>query len=280
MRVLKSINNNVISALDEEQNEVILFGTGIGFRARRGDLVDEKKIQKAFFSEKKSGNSLSIRDIPVDILEITKDILNYGTDHFQLQFQNNVFFSLCDHLRFAIERLEEGIDLDNPFIYEIKSYYANEYKTALRGKKMIEEKIGLVISENEVCYIALHLIESNKNLSETVVENIKLIDDIMCMIETALDISEDDRGTFPYGRLLMHVKLFVCRYLQNEEIVLGEDSEMNEMLSKGFIEETRIIKTISEFLRENYGRAISQSECNYLIMHIVNTKAARRGNNM
>ena len=33
---------------DRKKGEVIIIGTGIGFRAKKGDQVDESKIQKMF----------------------------------------------------------------------------------------------------------------------------------------------------------------------------------------------------------------------------------------
>ena len=48
MEIQKVINNNVISAFDENGQEVVVMGTGIGFKAHPGDPVNEEKIQKIF----------------------------------------------------------------------------------------------------------------------------------------------------------------------------------------------------------------------------------------
>ena len=47
MKVLKSINNNVVSCLDENGQEVIAMGRGLGFSLRSGDELDEAKGGKA-----------------------------------------------------------------------------------------------------------------------------------------------------------------------------------------------------------------------------------------
>ena len=36
--------------MTEKKGEVIIIGTGIGFRAKKGDQVDESKIQKMFIT--------------------------------------------------------------------------------------------------------------------------------------------------------------------------------------------------------------------------------------
>ena len=48
MKVLKSINNNVVSCLDENGQEVIAMGRGLGFSLRSGDELDAAKVEKLF----------------------------------------------------------------------------------------------------------------------------------------------------------------------------------------------------------------------------------------
>ena len=43
------INNNVVSARNERNQERILTGRGIGFRAKPGDEVDASRVEKEFF---------------------------------------------------------------------------------------------------------------------------------------------------------------------------------------------------------------------------------------
>ena len=45
------INNNVVSAMNERHQERILVGKGIGFRARKGDLVDKTTVKGLAFQE-------------------------------------------------------------------------------------------------------------------------------------------------------------------------------------------------------------------------------------
>ena len=48
MVIQKVINNNVISAYDVNQQEIVIMGKGIGFKAHTGELIDESKIEKVF----------------------------------------------------------------------------------------------------------------------------------------------------------------------------------------------------------------------------------------
>lgn len=51
MKIYKVINNNVLSAFDEKNQEVVLMGRGIGFKAKTGDIVDESRVEKVFYIE-------------------------------------------------------------------------------------------------------------------------------------------------------------------------------------------------------------------------------------
>ena len=51
MKIDKVMNNNVVSSIDEDGQEIIVVGTGIGFQGKEGKAVDEKKIQKIRRSE-------------------------------------------------------------------------------------------------------------------------------------------------------------------------------------------------------------------------------------
>lgn len=44
----KRLNNNVIIAQDENGNEKILMGCGLGFKLQEKDIIDESKIEKVF----------------------------------------------------------------------------------------------------------------------------------------------------------------------------------------------------------------------------------------
>ena len=51
MKILKVINNNVVSALDESGEEIVVMGKGVGFEKKPGTPVDEGRIEKRFFLE-------------------------------------------------------------------------------------------------------------------------------------------------------------------------------------------------------------------------------------
>lgn len=48
-RFVLALNNNVALAKDEQDNEVILLGNGIGFNKREGEVIKAEDINKIFY---------------------------------------------------------------------------------------------------------------------------------------------------------------------------------------------------------------------------------------
>ena len=46
MIIHKIINNNIVSSLDENHNEIILMGRGIAYQKSRGEVVLDEMIEK------------------------------------------------------------------------------------------------------------------------------------------------------------------------------------------------------------------------------------------
>ena len=60
MKIIKVINNNVVSALDKDAEEVVIMGKGIGFHAKPGQIVNEEQIEKTFrLEDKKSAGQFA-----------------------------------------------------------------------------------------------------------------------------------------------------------------------------------------------------------------------------
>lgn len=73
MKIDKVMNNNVVSSIDEDGQEIIVVGTGIGFQGKEGKVVDEKKmfdsLKKMFEKNAKTISLKAVEDgrtIPMD----------------------------------------------------------------------------------------------------------------------------------------------------------------------------------------------------------------------
>ena len=78
MKIKQVLNNNVVIAT-ERNKEFIVIGAGLEFKAKKGDKIEENKIQKIFTPrEYESCLTELIHEIPAIYLEITEAIVEYG----------------------------------------------------------------------------------------------------------------------------------------------------------------------------------------------------------
>ena len=54
MVIEKVINNNVVSSWDDEGNELIIMGRGIGFQKKPGGFIRDGEIEKVFRLESRN----------------------------------------------------------------------------------------------------------------------------------------------------------------------------------------------------------------------------------
>ncbi|WP_278952422.1 CAT RNA binding domain-containing protein [Lactobacillus apis] len=110
MQVIKRINNNVAVCLDQNHDELVAFGKGIGYPKTPYELTDLSKIKLTFYRID-SRNFKLIKEIPENVLELSADIIQQAQTILSQDLNQNILFSLADHINFAIERSKKGYEL-------------------------------------------------------------------------------------------------------------------------------------------------------------------------
>lgn len=101
MKIDKVMNNNVVSSIDEDGQEIIVVGTGIGFQGKEGKVVDEKKIQKIFrLEDPKMIRKLKeiLQDLPMEQFEISTAIIEHAKQSLGTELNENIYVTLTDHI--------------------------------------------------------------------------------------------------------------------------------------------------------------------------------------
>ena len=100
MKVIKKINNNVAVCLDNNNNELIAFGKGIGFQKVPYELTDISKIERTYYGVNHSYIGL-VNEIPEDIFDISAKIVEWAKTKLSKELSVNIVFTLADHINFA-----------------------------------------------------------------------------------------------------------------------------------------------------------------------------------
>ena len=112
MKIFKVINNNIVITLDQNSQEIILMGRGLGFKQRPGNIIAENLIEKRFSlsSSDKEDFSVSqlLTNISLEDIKVANKILNYAEEIFNTNVSDSKIISLSDHIHSALERYNSG----------------------------------------------------------------------------------------------------------------------------------------------------------------------------
>jgi len=231
MVIQKVINNNVISAYDENQQEVVIMGKGIGFKAHTGDAIDESRVEKVFRieNEKLSRQFQEIlENIPLEHMQLTSDIITYAKKNLNVQLNQSIYITLTDHINFAIQRQVQGIQLKNALLWEIKKFYHQEYLMGKYAINLLNEKLGTKFSEDEAGFIALHFVnaEYDTTINDTFAMT-NMIQGILELVKQEMGI-EFDEESLHYERFVTHLK-FLAQRLYRHELLKDEEIEFAKL---------------------------------------------------
>lgn len=265
MIVVKNINNNVSLCLDSKNNEVIVFGKGVGFIKPPYEIPLEK-IEKTFYNVKEEQINL-INLMPVDILEASLDIVDYANQKLGNQFESNVVFTLADHISFAIKRHEQNIKLKMPLLQEIEQTYEEECYIGKKALKMIENKIAVKLPKSEAASIAMHLVNyeaQQKSTEENDYGNI--VNSCITSLEKILNCSVN-KDSFSYYRFVTHLYYLIKR-IRNNEMIESQNAQLFQALKEEFPDVLKSALDIKKIIKEQLDRELSDEELVYLMLHI------------
>ena len=270
MVIQKVINNNVISAYDENQQEVVIMGKGIGFKAHMGDAIDESRIEKVFRieNEKLSRQFQEIlENIPLEHMQLTSDIITYAKKNLNVQLNQSIYITLTDHINFAIQRQAQGIQLKNALLWEIKKFYYQEYLIGKVAIGMIEKELKVTLPQDEAAFIALHIVNAELDLDMTeMVSMTKLVNDILKIVDKHFGEQIDKESVF-YERFITHLKFFAQRVYIGKE-VKSDDTEFQEIIRNKYHECIECVDEIKDYVKKTCNHDITDEELMYLTVHI------------
>ena len=270
MTVEKVINNNIVSAYDETGREVVVMGRGIGFGVRAGAVIDNSKIEKVF-RIKSQGVAEQFKELlanmPLEHAQISNDIISYAKSTLKLKLNQSIYVTLTDHINFAIERYQKGINLENALLWEIKRFYPQEYGLGRYAIDLIRERLHVSLPEDEAGVIALHFVNAEYGTDiRDALHFPNQMKDILDIVTRELGIRLDE-GSLHYERFITHVK-FLLQRVYRKELLPDEESELAEMMKKKYPKEYACSEKIADYIEEAAGCRLSAEEIMYLSIHI------------
>jgi transcriptional antiterminator len=268
--IKQNLNNNALVATNHENQEVILVGKGIGFQKAKGDKIShDARIEKVFVLASHGQREQMLRIITETDAEVTRLITEYAKyveGKLNLTFATQFFIALIDHLSFAIKRLQQGINIFNPFLYDVRILYPQEYALAQEGTTLLEKRLNITIPEDEIGFLALHLHSGRTNETLSKLNRYSgLIAKLIGIIEKELEI-EIDKTSIEYSRMLTHLRFAIER--AQGHALWEKENPLRRILQQEYPLSYNLAWKIVKIMQNELKVDIPEVEVSYLTLHI------------
>jgi len=270
MRINRILNNNVV-VVKEGDEEIIVMGSGIAFGKKKNDVIVVDKVEKVFVMKDKSEYekfTQIIDQLPEIHIVIAEEIISWAEKKLKTKLHEHIHVALTDHISFAIERHQQGFQLHNKLLNEIRVLYAKEYEIGLWAINHIKNRLSISLPEDEAGHIALH-IHTAKMESSTMTQAVNtttLLNELIEIIEKKLKVKLD-QDSISYQRLLTHLN-FALRRMKEGQPFQDVDEEMHQLVQEKHRNSYQIAEQLKEYLASCYQYELPVSELVYLTLHI------------
>ena len=270
-RVSKVLNNNTVISRDEENNEIIITGNGIGYGKHPGMMIDHKEIRNVY--EPRSRTFIRrfekmVDEIPELCFLEAEKIRDLAQVEMNKKLNDNIVLALADHIHFVVDQYKNDDTRVMLLNTEFQKIYPQEYRVAQKAVKMIEEDFGISVKEGEASAITFHLVNSEiGNSSNDAIVIASAVEEILEIVKRTLHLDDDDE-LIDFSRLIIHLKFFVKRILMHEtddETDISLLLNPNEGVYEGISD---CLNQIAAYTKNTFDHEISETERFYLLIHI------------
>lgn len=278
MIIEKVYNNNVIQVKDDQGQELIVMGRGLGFQKKVGDVIDAKNIEKTFAlqNEQTTSDLANLYEtLPDDELNLFLSMIDYAEKELEMTFDSHLHLSLTDHLHFMLMRVKKGVSISNPLAWEVRKFYPKEYQVATAMVEKLCHDLQLAIPSDEASSIALHLI--NAQVESGGIHKSQLTTRIVIAILEIVRLHFGHVGSensISYNRFVTHLQYFSQR-VANGVVQGSNDLFLYDQVKQNYPDSFVCTQKIAHYVKENYHFEMSIDEKVYLTIHIQRLKDSR-----
>jgi beta-glucoside operon transcriptional antiterminator len=280
VRSIRKYNNNIILA-DDNGQEVIVLGKGIGFNAQQGAKVDMTLAEKVFvpYESAQINRFVStLSDFPYEYMLLASKIVDHGKAALQVKLNPSIVVALADHLAVTLTLpRNDASSMQSPLQLDVRHIYPSEFKTGVEALEIIRQERNIQLPEAEAVSIALHFINAELESPEmpTTFRIVSIAGGIIRIIEQYYGV-ELDKETLEFMRFSNHVRNLVIEYIippartkaRRGQRVLKDDDELYELLMKRDRDVAECCGRISSWLLDKHKLTLRKNDVSFLAMHI------------
>ena len=266
VKVLKCINNNVVSCLGSDGRELVAMGRGLGFSLRPGDEVEESRAEKLFRMES-SEETQKLTDLFAKLqpreIELCSRIVDKAMEDLGQPLSPSVYLTLTDHVSFAIERHRKGFVFTNTLLAEVRTFYPREFALGKFALELIFRELGIQFPDDEAANIALHLVnaEYENSLSDTL-RITQTLHDSLSLLAAYPGLRLDSEGDF-YNEFTVQLKFLVFRAFSHTFYQRREERYVRAV-ELCYPQEFQCAQEIAVMLADRCGQTVPPAELAFL----------------
>ncbi len=279
MLISQVLNNNVLLVEDGQDQEKIIWGRGIGFKAHRGQNYDPQPNDRVFSAVPHNDDKwldsfkqLSSK-IPREYFELTDQIIALAQSQIDADFDEHLLVPLTDHIYFAVERFRMGLNLANPMLIDLKRFFAKEYQVGKQAQQLIHQLSGVPVSDDEAGFIAIHLVEHEIQHSDSTITNFSNILEISSGVNSIIEAAfgrQFSEDSIAVSRLMTHLHYLILRSrTKHPHKPSPDDTELLASLLRRHHRAGACLSQVVAYLEKQIDYRFTDSDRLYLLIHIV-----------
>ncbi|WP_244835046.1 BglG family transcription antiterminator [Clostridium sp. BJN0001] len=270
--------NTIINDLNEAkkwifENKLVLEslkGHGIRVTGKEIDLRKATTIllfqSMDLFKNKNISTEKLFKDIDINFI---KNTIKVAENQMESSFSDEAFNNLVIHIAIAVKRIQlsKDIIMDKEELKNLRK--TAEFAISSGIARMLEEKFEILIPEDEIGYITVHLLGSNIASLETVNKydwiNVQLITSTLIenvQIKSGINFTQDSHL---FEGLVQHIRPVLYRLKHNLKV---KNPLINE-IKENYFDVFENVKESVKFIEDKTNSKINDEEIGYITLHFM-----------
>lgn len=282
MLIRQILNNNILVVDDPKGGEKIVWGRGIGFHHRPNQNYEVQGDDRIFVLDAagrdewlSSFEKLSNK-VPREYFELAEEVIEMAEMRLNVKVDTGLIVQLTDHMYFTVQRLINGVQVDNPLLNEISHFFKPEFEIGKITAQKMAQLSGIPIPDDEAGFIAIHIIEgethdgANQAIHQTtqVMAQIGTIESLVQAYAIHGKIAANELVYVPF---LNHLRILLIgilggRYTERSTIA---DSKLLRSLTSDHPRSNRALEAVTAYIESQTKVTLSATEQLLLIVYII-----------
>ncbi|WP_405374008.1 MULTISPECIES: PRD domain-containing protein [unclassified Microbacterium] len=268
--VHKVLNNNVVISIDDQGQERVLMGRGLGFQLKPTDTIDPDKVEKTFIlhgGEDGDRERQLLTDVPYPIIEAVTRAVDQAERSLGHHLDRRFTMAVIDHVQFVLERLDRGVRIPTANMPELRVLHAREFAAAVAMATSISTALERELPPEEAVFLTMHLLNATRDEPNgTAALLFRRVQHVVMTVENGLGVTLDVESP-DYARFILHIQ-FLLQRLVSRTMLRSADSSFFEFAKHSYPRSFAIAQEVKAYVRAATESELTDEELLYVIVHV------------